>query len=198
METLNKKKKFFHMPHTYALIIGFIILAYLLTFVIPSGAYDRVTNPQTGVEMVDPDTYHKLQTDHLSPFDMVLAIPQGLEQAGYIIFFIFIIAGAFQVVTATGAIEAGIKKLAVMLQGKEILAIIIFTIAFSIGGATIGMSQETVIFIPIAIMLARSLGSVSYTHLRLSGTVSSRLALRLISVTDGRLSRDVPISAIWF
>ena len=158
METLNKKKKFFHMPHTYALIIGFIILAYLLTFVIPSGAYDRVTNPQTGVEMVDPDTYHKLDVKHLSPFQVALAIPQGLEQAGYIIFFIFIIAGAFQVVTATGAIEAGIKKLAILLQGKEILAIVIFTIAFSIGGATIGMSQETVIFIPIAIMLARSLG----------------------------------------
>ncbi len=158
METLNKKKKFFHMPHTYALIIGFIILAYLLTFVIPSGAYDRVTNPQTGVEMVDPDTYHKLDVKHLSPFQVALAIPQGLEQAGYIIFFIFIIAGAFQIVTATGAIEAGIKKLAILLQGKEILAIVIFTIAFSIGGATIGMSQETVIFIPIAIMLARSLG----------------------------------------
>lgn len=158
METLNKKKGIFHMPHTYALIVCFILLAFVMTFIIPSGAYDRVTNPETGVEMVDPETYHSVDAANLKPFDIALAIPKGLEQAGYIIFFIFIIAGAFQIVTATGAIEAGIKRLAVKLQGKEVLAIVMFMFVFSIGGATIGMSQETVIFIPIAIMLARSIG----------------------------------------
>lgn len=156
--TLNKKKKWFKMPHTYALIGIFIVIAYILTFVIPSGAYDMITNEQTGASMVNPDTYHKVDGKTLSLFDLFLAVPKGLEQAAYVIFFIFIIAGAFQVVTETGAIEGAIKRLAKAMRGKETLAIIVFVFVFSIGGATIGMSQETVIFIPIGIMLARSLG----------------------------------------
>ena len=157
-DTLNQKKRSFHMPHTYALIGIFIIIAYILTFVIPSGAYEMITNEQTGASMVDPDTYHRVEGKTLGLFDLFLAVPKGMEQAAYVIFFIFIIAGAFQVVTETGAIEGAIKRLAKAMKGKEVLAIIVFVFVFSIGGATIGMSQETVIFIPIGIMLARSLG----------------------------------------
>lgn len=156
--TLNKKKRLFKMPHTYALIGIFIVIAYILTFVIPSGAYDMITNEETGASMVDPDTYHSVDGKTLSLFDLFRAVPNGMEQAAYVIFFIFIIAGAFQVVTETGAIEGAIKRLAKAMRGKETLAIIVFVFVFSIGGATIGMSQETVIFIPIGIMLARSLG----------------------------------------
>ncbi|MCI8645604.1 MAG: YfcC family protein [Firmicutes bacterium] len=157
-DTLNKKKHSFRMPHTYALIGIFIVIAYILTFIVPSGVYDMITNEETGASMVDPDTYHKVDSESLGLFRLFLAVPKGMEQAAYVIFFIFIIAGAFQVVTETGAIEGAIKRLARAMKGKEVLAIIVFVFVFSIGGATIGMSQETVIFIPIGIMLARSLG----------------------------------------
>lgn len=128
------------MPHTYALIGIFIIIAYILTFVIPSGAYEMITNEQTGASMVDPETYHRVEGKPLGLFDLFLAVPKGMEQAAYVIFFIFIIAGAFQVVTETGAIEGAIKRLAKAMKGKEVLAIIVFVFVFSIGGATIGMS----------------------------------------------------------
>ena len=45
-DTLNQKKRSFHMPHTYALIGIFIIIAYILTYVIPNGEYEMITNEQ--------------------------------------------------------------------------------------------------------------------------------------------------------
>ncbi len=54
--------------------------------------------------------------------------------------------------------ENGIRKLAYQLQGREKLIIPIMMFVFSLGGATFGMSEETIIFIPIGIALARALG----------------------------------------
>ena len=65
-----------------------------------------------------------------------------MEDAAQIIFFIFIVGGAFQIITATGTIEAGIGRLAKKLDGKENLMIPIFMVIFGIGGATFGMAEE--------------------------------------------------------
>ena len=81
-----------------------------------------------------------------------------MEAAAQIIFFIFIVGGSFQIITATGTIEAGIGKLAKILNGKEKLMIPIFMIIFGLGGATFGMAEETIVFVPIGIALARALG----------------------------------------
>jgi uncharacterized ion transporter superfamily protein YfcC len=81
-----------------------------------------------------------------------------MKDAQSIIFFIFIVGGAFQMITATGAIEVGIGKMAKGLQGKEKFMIPIFLVVFSLGGATFGMAEEAIVFIPIGIALARALG----------------------------------------
>lgn len=81
-----------------------------------------------------------------------------MKAASSIIFFIFIVGGAFQMITATGAIEAGIGKMAKVLQGNEKLLIPIFLIVFSLAGGTFGMAEEAIVFVPIGIALARALG----------------------------------------
>ncbi|MEW6624221.1 MAG: TIGR00366 family protein [Bacillota bacterium] len=66
--------------------------------------------------------------------------------------------GAFGVIRATGAIEAGIGKVVLSLQGREKLVIPISMLLFSIGGFTIGWAEESIIFVPIGIALARAMG----------------------------------------
>lgn len=153
----TKKKKQFKLPHTYVILAIFILFGFFLTFVLPSGEYERFVN-EAGVTVVNPDSFQLIDKEYLNVFDLFLALPKGMINMASIVFMIFIAAGAFQVVTATGAMHKGVGQIARAMRGKEALAIPLLLFLFSICGATFGMSQEGLVFIPVCIMLARSLG----------------------------------------
>lgn len=155
----GKKKRSF--PHTYVIIFMIIILAGILTFVLPAGQYERVEKvmPDGSTRtVVDPETFQYVESNPVYPFEMLQAIPKGMEAAASIVFFIFIVGGAFGIINSTGAILDGIGNLARRFGGAEKLMIPLIMLVFSIGGATFGMSEETIVFVPIGIALARSLG----------------------------------------
>lgn len=81
-----------------------------------------------------------------------------MSAASEIIFFIFICGGIFTVLQATGAIDAGLSKTIIAMRGKEKLLIPVTMFLFSILGATMGMSEEVIVFIPIGVALARAVG----------------------------------------
>ena len=148
----------FKIPHTYVLISCIIIIAALLTYIVPAGEYARIEDPNTGRTVVDPNSFTKVEGNPVNPFEVLTAVPRGMMAAAQITFFIFIVAGSFQIITSTGAIEAGIYKVASMLRGKEQLLIPIFIFIFSLTGAFLGFAEENIVFIPVAISLARALG----------------------------------------
>lgn len=156
MEKDVKKKKF-KVPHTYVILFLMIIIVAILTYVIPAGQYQKVESA-TGRMVVDPESYAQVESTPAKIFDVLKAFPKGLGAAQSIVFFIFIVGGSFNVVNKTGAIEAGISKVALSLKGKEKLLIPIIVVLFSLGGATIGMAEEAIVFVPIGIALARALG----------------------------------------
>ena len=151
-------KKKFKVPHTYVILFSVILIMAILTYIIPAGEFDRVEDPKTGRTIVDPASYHNVEQSPTSFFDLFQSVPNGMKDAAGIVFFIFIVGGAFQIITGTGAIEAGIGKMALGLKGAEKLMIPIFIIIFSIGGGTFGMAEEAIVFVPIGIALARALG----------------------------------------
>lgn len=154
---VNKKKKF-KVPHTYVILFSVILIMAILTYIIPAGEYDRVKDEVSGKTVVVPTSFHSVEQNPIKFFDLFQSVPKGMKAASSIIFFIFIVGGAFQMITATGAIEAGIGKMAKALQGKEKLLIPAFLCIFSLGGATFGMAEEAIVFVPIGIALARALG----------------------------------------
>lgn len=154
---VNEKKKF-KVPHTYVILFSVILIMAILTYIIPAGEYDRVKDELTNKTVVVPTSFHSVEQNPIKFFDLFQSVPKGMKDAASIIFFIFIVGGAFQMITATGAIEAGIGKMAKVLEGAEKLLIPVFMVIFSLGGATFGMAEEIIIFIPIGIALARALG----------------------------------------
>lgn len=161
MSTEVKKvspKRQFKVPHTYVILFTVILIMAILTYIIPAGEFDRVKDEATGRTLVDPTSFHQVDQNPIKFFDLFQSIPKGMKDAQSIIFFIFIVGGAFQMITATGAIEAGIGKIATGLKGKEKFMIPIFLGIFSLGGATFGMAEEAIVFVPIGIALARALG----------------------------------------
>lgn len=153
---MNEKKKKFKVPHTYVILSLVILIAAVCTYFIPAGQYDRVE--VNGRSVIDASSYHTVDANPVGFFDLFKAIPQGFQDGAQVIFFIFIVAGCFNIVMATGAIERGIGKLAYATRGKEKLLIPIVLTIFALMGATFGINEEGIIFVPVGIALARALG----------------------------------------
>lgn len=154
---MEKEKKKSQVPHSYVILFSMIIIMAILTYVIPAGQFERVETSD-GRLVVDPSSYATVESNPATIFDVFKAVPKGLAAAQSIVFFIFIVGGSFNIITQTGAIEAGISKIAVSLKGKEKLLIPLIVFIFSIGGGTIGMAEEAIVFVPIGIALSRALG----------------------------------------
>lgn len=151
-------KKRFSVPHTYAILFIIIILAAMASYVLPAGEFDRIKDEASGKTVVVNGSYHPVESDPVSFFDMFIAIPEGMQKGAQIIFYIFIVSGVFGIIRQTGAIEAGINKGVRHLEGREKLLIPASMFLFSIGGFTMGMAEESIIFVPIGIALARAMG----------------------------------------
>lgn len=173
LETEKKKKKF-KVPNVYIIIMGMAFLAMLLTWIIPAGAYDRVINDM-GREVVDPATFHMIDANPQGLFKFFQSFHTGLAESAGIIFFLFIVGGSFAVIEATGAIEAGLCKVTRSMAGKERIIIPVVMFAFALCGATIGMAEEALPFIPIMVTLAISMGFDSMTG---AAMVSGRMLCR--------------------
>lgn len=151
----------FKLPqlNTLSIIFAIIVLVTIMTWIVPSGAYDRVLSD--GREVVVPGTYHAVAGNPQGIFDVLKAPINGFENTALVIAFLLIIGGVLAVVEKTGAIAAGIKQASLFFGKKpqfKFLFIPLGIIVFSLCGATFGMCEETLIFIPILIPLALSLG----------------------------------------
>jgi uncharacterized ion transporter superfamily protein YfcC len=144
------------VPHTYVLLIGLMALAAVSTWIIPAGSYDRVV--EHGREVVDPLSYHRVEAGPAGPGEFFLAFPRGLAEIAGIVFYIFIIGGAFGVLNRTGVIQSGVRSLVRRFGGRKALVVPVLTVVFALGGGTIGIAEETLVFLPALLLLSRSLG----------------------------------------
>ncbi len=146
----------FRVPHTYVLLLGLAVLAAVSTWIIPAGSYDRAI--EHGRELIDPDSFRPVDAKPTGVPSLLLAFPKGLAEVADIVFYIFIIGGAFGVLNRTGAIQAGIHSLVRRLGGKRAVLLVVLTLVFAFGGGSIGIAEETLVFLPALLLLARSLG----------------------------------------
>ncbi|PNZ30523.1 short-chain fatty acids transporter [Staphylococcus petrasii] len=156
MEERKSSKFRFKTPHTYALLMFVIGLAWLLTYIIPAGEYTR--EKKGGQTLVVSGTYHTVDSAHLNFLEIFRSIPEGLISGGEIVFYIFLVGGAFGIIHKTGAFENGVNKAMRSLGKANFLMIPLTMTVFSILGFTIGLAEETIIFVPIGIIIARTLG----------------------------------------
>jgi uncharacterized ion transporter superfamily protein YfcC len=165
------------IPHVFVLLTGVIFICSVISYVIPSGAYDRETRLVDGRErtLLVPGTYAPLPK-HISPRSLLLgeevaghatpvglhgfltAIPRGMEAAADIIFFIFIIGGVFGILQRTGVITAAIQRLLAAAGNSGPLLTVVLMVILAIGGSTLGMGEEFIPLVPIFLLVARRLG----------------------------------------
>jgi len=141
------------VPHTLVLLYGMIVLAYVLTLVLPAGKFDTQLNDH-GNQVVIPGTFTLIpDTESLPLWSLFTVIPRGLESAQGIIFFVFIIGGALAVIRATGALDAALARVLQRFGGQPALLILMGMLAFAVGSSTIGMAEEYIPLVAILISL---------------------------------------------
>ncbi len=165
MENNNEKikKKRFSVTEPLGLLFIIIFIAAICTYILPAGVFDRVEDETTGRMIAIAESFHYVEQTPVKIFDIFKAIPAGMGEAGYIMFFLLIIGGTFSVMEATGAISIGLANIVKKMAGKETLLIPVVMFAFSIGGALIGMAEEVLAFLPIILSICISLGFDSIT-----------------------------------
>ncbi len=139
------------------LIFSFIVVAQLLSYVVPHGSFERVPLPDDpGRTMVVDGTFRALndaEAVSLPPWHFLMAITDGLESAQGIIFLIFLVGGVIAVLRKTGAIDAALHGAVDRLGQTPSLLIGGCLLLFSIGSFTIGMGEEYVPLVPIIVTM---------------------------------------------
>jgi len=140
------------VPHTLVLLYGMVVLAYILTLILPAGSFE--TQLDRGHEVVVPGTYSVIGESVSQPWwSLFTVIPRGLASAQGIIFFVFLIGGALAVIRATGALDAALARVLKRFGGQPALLILMGMLAFAIGSSTIGMAEEYIPLVAILITL---------------------------------------------
>lgn len=145
------------VPSTAALLMLIIVIATIMTYFVPAGVYDRIVDSVTGRTVVVASSYHSVEQSPVGFWAFLASVFKGILKASDIIAFIFVVGGAFEVVSRSGAIHAALGHLIKKVSGKEEYFIPICMFAFALGGATFGMAEETLPFVAIMLIAARSL-----------------------------------------
>ncbi|KJZ09987.1 MULTISPECIES: AbgT family transporter [unclassified Halomonas] len=160
-QTLKERKKWYRtVPDPMVLIFLILLATYALTFIIPAGEFERVM--QDGRTRVVPDSFHYLSdVAAISPFDIFVAIPKGLNAASLYLFIVFIAGGLFHILQRTGALENAIG-VAVNRVGVERRNVIITAGTFIYGffGVAVGF-ENNIALVPIAVLIASAVGCSS-------------------------------------
>lgn len=159
MKQTEKKSKFdFKIPHTYIIIGIIIVVAMIMTYIVPAGEFDRTEDPVTGRTIVVQGTYHRVDQSPVNPFNMFIAIQEGMIDSADIIFFILFAYGFVYMQIKTGAFDGAVGALLRTMGGKEKYLIPVFMLVFGICGTTFGMYEETYGLLPAFIGIAMAMG----------------------------------------
>ena len=165
------------IPHVFVLLAGVIFVVSVLTYVVPSGRYERteITVGQLTRTVIVPGTYEHVPK-HISPESVILgeevegkatpvsivglisAIPRGLERVADIVFLIFICGGVISVINRTGTITAIIHALLTRFSGSGPILTVVLMAAGAGGGSKIGMGEELIPLVPIFLLVSQQLG----------------------------------------
>nr|WP_017613143.1 Na+/H+ antiporter NhaC family protein [Nocardiopsis salina] len=170
------------MPHIYVILVAVIGLAAGATYLVPSGAYDLVPGPQ-GEEIVDPDSFHRVDADPLGPVELMTAIPRGLVDAAEVVVFTLVIGGAFMVLRATGIIDLGVGRLVRRFSKRGLLVIPLLMVPFAAIATFIGTPE-------LSLLLRLGFDSVTAAAVALCATAAGFTAGVTNPVTTG-LAQDI-------
>lgn len=142
------------------IMAALMIIAYVMTLVIPSGSYER--EMVNGQELIVSGSY--AQTDGgiafwrwlLSPV-LLLGSSMGFTVISICIF-LMIIGGAFSALDACGVLRYMLGRVYQAFSGRKYMLMIILCLFFMLLGTFAGSFEEIVPLVPLAVALSYAMG----------------------------------------
>jgi uncharacterized ion transporter superfamily protein YfcC len=184
------------IPHPFVLIFSIIVVAAILTHIIPAGEFDKVTLAN-GREGVVPGSFHYVEGHPASFIDVFLSIPEGLIAAANIIFITFIAGATFQVLEHSRTLENAVgSAIRVIGQKRARLLIVLTTFIFGTLGAAVGF-EHNIALVPIAVIICLAIGGDLLLGAAVSlgaiGVGFSSSPINLYTVGTSQTIADLPL-----
>ena len=110
-------------PMIFVLLFGIIVFATIMTWILPAGDFNRVTN-SAGQKIVQAGTYHLVKAHPVGFFEMFKCIYLGMKDAAPVILFLFIAYGFIGLIIGSGAFDGLVAKLLRVVRGRMRVLII--------------------------------------------------------------------------
>ena len=144
-----------------AIALALVIAAYVLTLVLPKGAYDRNADGS-----VIDGTYREIGGARGVPFWKLLLAPfmilnpsAGGAEVVYVIIALMLIIGAvFTVLDDSGILLYMVDSIAHRFKNKRYILIFALSFAFMFLGSAVGMLEELIPLVPIVVILSYAFG----------------------------------------
>ena len=155
-------KKKFVFPNTYVIIILMMIVAVLLTWIIPSGEFERVKDEVSKQSIIIPGTFKYIENNPISFLQIPVYIMKGLAKASDIVFLVIIVGGAFNIIIETGMFQSFAGRLTKVFSNKEVLIIPAFSTIFALACTTMGVNTF-IGFAPIGVSMVALGGAIGFS-----------------------------------
>jgi uncharacterized ion transporter superfamily protein YfcC len=147
------------IPDSLVIVFIITILMAALTWILPSGKYQRfMVNNR---EVVVPDSFTRTDAKPQKFYDVIRAPIKGFTASSYLLAFILFVGGAFHVFSKTGALEALLANVLNWCgrNPKYKYAVIPVLLSFfALCASTFGLSELALVMLVFTIPLSISLG----------------------------------------
>lgn len=166
-----------NFPHVFIFLAGIILFSAVMTYIVPSGEYERTTKVYGNIEqtVVIPGSYAKIEK-HISLKGLIFgeekegkasptsllglftAIPRGLQQSAALIFFVFTIGAVFNLIRETGTVHVFIySMMRTFRRNPDLLILMIYSIILLLA-TFLGIGTEFMPMIPLFMIIAKEYG----------------------------------------
>jgi len=147
---MEKKKLKFAFPHVMVLLIALVLIACLLSYIVPAGQYEYDENGY-----VIADSFHYVENTPVSPWNAVIKLTSAIASMGTTYALLFVIGGMVAVLISSGAVENIVDWSLFRFQDKSLVILIpVITIIMSLLGGLAGQ-DSLITFVACGLLLAR-------------------------------------------
>ena len=151
-----KKKWYERIPHPVTMLFGIIVLATLLSYLLPAGMFERELID--GRQRVKPGTFKFVEQNPVSILDMFVALAKGFKTASDIIWVVFASGIMFGILEKSKMVENAVGTLVKKLGLKrKYTIVVVMTFVFGLLGVAVGY-ENNIAMVPIGAILSLAIG----------------------------------------
>jgi uncharacterized ion transporter superfamily protein YfcC len=158
----------FRLPHPIVLLGAAVVVAAILTWILPAGQFDRRDDPATGRRVVVAGTYHRTERAPVGPFAAAVAVPRGFIAGADVIALVLLVGGAWVVVDRLGTLPAMVAWLVARFERRGLWVIPLVALFFGVMGALENMQEEIIPLVPVLMALGVGIGVDGITVVAMS------------------------------